>query len=113
MTRILIPTDMSEGSRKAVLFALDAYGIAETEFIFLLTIGDAPKMGLFPEFNNHMKRLGQGELHGNGEGVLDDDVLNLVFGEELVKRPFQFRRSFFNIRQQGYGRFLLHKRAIV
>ena len=62
MTRILIPTDVSEGSRKAVLFALDAYGIAETEFIFLLTIGDAPKMGLFPEFNNHMKRLAQEEL---------------------------------------------------
>ena len=63
MTRILIPTDVSEGSRKAVLFALDAYGIAETEFIFLLTIGDAPKMGLFPEFNNHMKRLAQEELN--------------------------------------------------
>ena len=28
-------------------FSPDAYGIAETEFIFLLTIGDAPKMGLF------------------------------------------------------------------
>ncbi|MBX2981696.1 MAG: universal stress protein [Flavobacteriales bacterium] len=63
MTRILIPTDISEGSRKAVLFALDAYGIAETEFIFLLTIGDAPKMGLFPEFNTHMKRLAQEELN--------------------------------------------------
>ncbi|MBZ0206605.1 MAG: universal stress protein [Flavobacteriales bacterium] len=78
MTRILIPTDMSEGSRKAVLFALDAYGFAESEFIFLLTIGDAPKMGLFPEFNNHMKRLAQGELD-----VLTAEIRALYPGETL------------------------------
>lgn len=78
MTRILIPTDVSEGSRKAVLFALDAYGIAETEFIFLLTIGDAPKMGLFPEFNEHMKRQAQEELN-----ELTADIRRLYPGESM------------------------------
>ena len=62
MAQILIPTDMSEGSRKAVLFAIDAYGIEQSEFIFLLSIGDVPRPTMIPEFIQYVTKEAREEL---------------------------------------------------
>lgn len=62
MANILIPTDMSEGSRKAVLFALDAYGPEEGRFTLLLSIGDVPRPTLVPEFVRYVKQEARGGL---------------------------------------------------
>lgn len=62
MAQILIPTDMSEGSRRAALFALDAYGTEQGRFTFLLSIGDVPRPTLVPEFIRFVKEEAHGEL---------------------------------------------------
>ncbi|MEO7079946.1 MAG: universal stress protein [Flavobacteriales bacterium] len=62
MAQILIPTDMSDGSRKAVLFAVDAFGIELSEFILLLSVGDVPRPTMVPEFIQYVKQEAHEEL---------------------------------------------------
>lgn len=62
MAQILIPTDMSEGSRKAVLFALDAFGAEQNRFTLLLSVGDVPRPSLVPEFIRFVKQQAREEL---------------------------------------------------
>lgn len=69
MAQILIPTDMSEGSRKAVLFALDAYGTEQSQYTLLLSIGDVPRPTLVPEFIRYVKEQAGEELERFMEGI--------------------------------------------
>lgn len=62
MAQILIPTDMSDGSRKAVLFALNAFNTGKDQFTLLLSIGDTPRPHLVPEFIQYVKRQAREEL---------------------------------------------------
>ena len=62
MAQILIPTDMSDGSRKAVLFAIDAFGIEQSEYTLLLSVGDVPRPTMVPEFIQYVKREAHEEL---------------------------------------------------
>ncbi len=62
MAHILIPTDMSEGSRKAVLFALDAFGAEQGQYVLLLSVGDVPRPTMVPEFIQFVKKEAREEL---------------------------------------------------
>ncbi len=62
MAQILIPTDMSDGSRKAVLFALNTFDTGKDRFTLLLSIGDTPRPHLVPEFIQYVKRQAREEL---------------------------------------------------
>jgi nucleotide-binding universal stress UspA family protein len=62
MAQILIPTDMSEGSRTAVLFALNTFDTEKDQFTLLLSIGDTPRPRLFPEFIQYVKQQAREEL---------------------------------------------------
>ncbi len=62
MTQILLPTDMSEGSRKAVFFALDAFGTEQCRYTFLHSIGDVPRPTMIPEYLQYVETEAREEL---------------------------------------------------